>query len=399
MYRYLLAFFVSVLLLTGCSRESLPTAAQAAPRAPQTVTLATLTPQPIAETIEAVGTIKSGHPTVLAAKTMSAVVAVHVKAGDHVRAGQVLVTLDDREFQAQVQKAHAGRRDLDHALAEVDHAIVAAEKALDAASAQQEFATTTLTRYAALRERGSVAPQEYDGVATQQKTATAALEQAAASKAALLAKRQQVVAKVAQANAEVLQAQVTLSYTTIAAPRAGVVTARLAEVGMMATPGSPLLALDSADYVLEATLRESDATKVRIGQIGTVTIDALQQTLSGTVRELLPATTPVSRTLTVKLTLPPTPGLRSGMYGKAQFVGGQRAGLLVPETALRERGQLQSVFIVDAQSRAHMRLVTTGKLLNDGVEILSGVDAGERVVVRGADTLDDGTVVTEEPAP
>lgn len=398
MHRYLLAFFVSMLLLTSCSRESLPPAAQATPRAPHAVTVATLTPQPIAETLEAVGTVKSGHPTVLAAKTTSAVVAVHANAGDQVRAGQVLVTLDDREFQAQVQKAQAGRRDLDHVLAEVDHAIVAAGKALDAATAQQDFATTTLTRYAALRERGSVAPQEYDGVATQQKTATAALEQAAASTAALRAKRQQVVAKVAQANAEVLQAQITISYTTITAPRAGVVTARLAEVGTMATPGSPLLTLDSADSVLEATLRESDATKVHIGQIGTVRIDALQQTLSGTVRELLPATTPVSRTLTVKLTLPPTLGLRSGLYGKAQFVGGQRTGLLVPETALRERGQLQSVFIIDAQKHAHMRLVTTGKTSTGGVEFLSGVEVGERVVVRGADTLEDGMVVTEEPA-
>ena len=388
--------FFAVLVLTSCSQdnETPPT-----PSVPRVVTLATLTPQPIAETVEAVGTVRSAHPTVLAAKTTSAVVAVHVKAGQQVRAGQVLITLDDREFQAQVQKAQAGRRDIDHALAEVDHAIVAADKALDAATVQQDLTKVTLTRYTTLLEDGAVARRDYDTVTAQHKTATATREQTAARKAALQAKRRQMLAKIALADADLKQAHVALSYATLVAPRTGVVTTRRAEVGMLATPGTPLLTLDSEDYVLEATLRESDAAKVRIGQQGRVRIDALQQTLSGVVSEILPAHTPLSRTMTVKVPLPPTPGLRSGLYGKSQFVVGQRPGLLVPATALVERGQLQSVFIVGAHKRAHMRLVTTGKITNDGVEILSGVDAGERVAVRGADALADGMRVTEERAP
>ena len=386
--------FFAVFLIAGCSQDSEPPPALA--EVPQAVRLATLTPQPIAETVEAVGAVKSKHPTVLAAKTTSAVVAVHVKAGQHVRAGQVLITLDDRELQAQVQKAQAGRRDSDHALAGVDYAIVAADKALDAATAQQELAKVTLTRYSTLLEDGAVARRDYDTVTTQHKTATATLEQTAARKAALQAKRRQMLAKIAQAEAHLKQAQVALSYTSIVAPRAGVVTTRNAEVGTLAIPGAPLLTLDSEDYVLEAALRESDAAKVQIGQHGAVRIDALQQTLSGVVREILPALTPVSRTMTIKMSLPPTPGLRSGLYGKAQFVVGQRPGLFVPATALVERGQLQSVFIVDTNKHAYMRLVTIGKTVNDGVEILSGVEAGERVVVRGADVLVDGVRVAEE---
>lgn len=387
-----------VSVLIGCSHESAPPTVEETLRPVPTVAVVTLAPQHIAETVEAVGTIKSAHPTVLAAKVTSAVVAVHVNAGNHVRAGQILVTLDDRESQAQIQRAKAERSDIDYALAEIDHALIAAGAVIEATTAQQTLAKTTLTRYAALFERGSVAPQEYDGVAAQQKTATAALEQAAANKAALLAKRQQVLAKVAQATAGVTQAQVALSYATIIAPQAGVVTARFVEVGTMATPGSPLLALDSEEYLLEAALRESDAEKVHLGQSATVTIDALQQTLTGRVRELLPANTPLSRTLTIKISLPPTPGLRSGLYGKSQLLVGQRTGLLAPTTALRERGQMQSLFIVDAQSCARMRLVTTGRILDGGVELLSGVEAGERVVTRNADALEDGMAVTEEGA-
>ena len=360
------------------------------------VTLSTLTPRNIAETVEAVGVVKSAHPTTLAAKMTSAVVAVHVQASDHVRAGQVLVTLDDRELQTQVRKAKAARRDIDYALAEIDHAILAADKAIDTATVQQELAKTTFTRYATLFARGSVAPQEYDGIAAQQKTATAALAQTAASKAALSAKRQQILAKITQAEADLTQAQVILSYSSITAPRAGMITARMAEIGMMAIPGAPLLTLDSETYVLEATLPESDSTKVRVGQEGTVTLDALRQTASGTIREMIPAQTPLSRTFTIKIALLSVPGLRTGMYGKSQFAVGQRTGLLIPATALVERGQLQSVFTVNEHNRVNMRLVTTGKTVHEGIELLGGVESGERVVVRGAEMLTDGMFVTEE---
>lgn len=398
MYNLLVLLLVSPIFLTNCSRSTEPLPIQTSLPATQTVEIATLVLQNVAETVEAAGTVKSAHPTVLSAKVTDTVVAVHIQVGDRIYAGQLLVTLDDREFQTQLQKAKAGRRDVDHALAEADQAILAAEKSLAAAAVQQGLAQATLTRYAALFERGSVAPQEYDGVAAQQKIAAATLEQAAASKAALLEKRQQVLAKREQADADLAQAQVLLSYTAIIAPRAGVITARMAEVGAMAIPGSPLLMLDSEDYVLEATLRESDSTKVQVGQESTVTIDALQQQLSGTIREILFTSSSASRTLTLKISLPSTPSLRSGLYGKSQFVVGQRPSLLVPASALVERGQLQRVFVVDERNRANMRLVSTGKTVKDKIELLAGAEAGERIVVRGAETLTDGAVVTEERA-
>lgn len=398
MYNLLVLLLVSPIFLTNCSRSTEPLPIQTSLPATQTVEIATLVLQNVAETVEAAGTVKSAHPTVLSAKVTDTVVAVHIQVGDRIYAGQLLVTLDDREFQTQLQKAKAGRRNVDHALAEADQAILAAEKALAAAAVQQGLAQATLTRYAALFERGSVAPQEYDGVAAQQKIAAATLEQAAASKAALLEKRQQVLAKREQADADLAQAQVLLSYTAITAPRAGVITARMAEVGAMAIPGSPLLMLDSEDYVLEATLRESDSTKVQVGQESTVTIDALQQQLSGTIREILFTSSSASRTLTLKISLPSTPSLRSGLYGKSQFVVGQRPSLLVPASALVERGQLQRVFVVDERNRANMRLVSTGKTVKDKIELLTGAEAGERIVVRGAETLTDGAVVTEERA-
>lgn len=390
---------LSLVLLTSCAQDIGPLSVEAKPHSARTVATAVLTPHAISETVEAVGTVKSAHPTVLAAKTMSSVVAVHVKAGDQVRTGQVLVTLDDRELQAQLQKAQAGHQHGTQALVEIEHAIRAAHNALDAATAQHALAKATAARYATLFARGSLAPQEYDTIVAQQTTAMANMEQAAANHTALQAKRQQVRATITQNRAELTQAKVTLSYATITAPRDGYITAKAADVGMVTTPGTPLLTFESADYVLEATLREADLNKVQVGHEGTVAIGALEKELVGRIGEILPMNSPLSRSFIVKVPLVAQPGLRSGLYGTARFTVGQRSGIVVPLTALVERGQLQSVFVVDQRNIASMRLVTTGKTTPQGIELLTGVAVGERLVLHGVDTLTDGTSVTEGTVP
>jgi multidrug efflux pump subunit AcrA (membrane-fusion protein) len=97
--------------------------------------------------------------------------------------------------------------------------------------------------------------------------------------------------------------------------------------------------------------------------------------------------------VTVKLDLPAAPGLRSGLFGRARFPAAERQALLVPLTALIERGQLTSAYVVDARGIARLRLVTAGARYGDRVEILSGLDAGERLVVEGTPRLTDGASV------
>ena len=163
-------------------------------------------------------------------------------------------------------------------------------------------------------------------------------------------------------------------------------------------PGQPLLVLDDPRaYRLEAEVGESAVGGVRLGQRVPVVLDSLGRSLEGRVVEIIPAADPASRTVTVKLDLPGDPGLRSGLFGRARFPAGERQALLVPISALTERGQLTAVYVVDGQNIARLRLVTAGARHADRVEILSGLAAGERIVVEGAARVTDGSPVEAEP--
>jgi RND family efflux transporter MFP subunit len=170
------------------------------------------------------------------------------------------------------------------------------------------------------------------------------------------------------------------------------------EPGDLAVPGQPLLVLDDPRaYRLEALVGESAVGRVRLGQTVPVVVDSLGRPLEGRVAEIIPAADPASRTVTVKLDLPADPGLRSGLFGRARFPAGERQALLVPASALVERGQLTAAYVVDGHDIARLRLVTAGARHADRVEILSGLEAGERLVVEGAPRVSDGSRVAPGP--
>jgi len=349
---------------------------------------------PVEEVYEAVGTVRSRTTSVLSAKIMGHVLAVFVREGDRVRPGQVLVQIDDREVQAQLRKAEAGWREAENAREEVERAIRAAESAREAARAHAELAAATFRRYEALLERRSVSAQEFDEVRARYRAATAEVERAEEVLRSLRAKREQVVAKVEQARADLEAARVALGHTRVTAPMAGIVTAKSVEVGMLATPGAPLLTIeDDAHYRLEASVPESRIATVRVGDAVIVEIEASGATaLLGRVAEIVPAADPMSRSYTVKIDLPTEKAtlLRSGLYGKARFRIGQRRALTIPRVALLERGQLTGVYVVEESGIARFRLLTLGKAFGDRVEVLSGLTEGERIVVEHPQAVRDG---------
>ncbi|GBC83335.1 Toluene efflux pump periplasmic linker protein TtgG [bacterium HR10] len=368
----------------------------AADRTPAVVRarLETVAKTPIEDTYEAVGTVRSRTTSVLSAKIMGNVLAVFVREGDRVRSGQVLVQIDDRDVQAQLRKAEAGWREAEHAREEIERAIRAAESAREAARAQAELAAATFHRYEALRERRSVSAQEFDEVRARYRAALAEAERAEELLLSLRAKREQVLAKIEQAQADVAAARVALSHTRVVAPMAGLVTAKSVEIGVLATPGMPLLTIeDDTHYRLEVTVPESQIAAVRVGDPVSVEIDALgSRSLLGRVAEITPAADPMSRSSTVKVDLPSekAPALRSGMYGKARFRIGERRALTIPRTAVLQRGQLTGVYVVDEEGAARFRLITLGKVYGDRVEVLSGLTEGERIVAENPHGIREG---------
>jgi len=207
-------------------------------------------------------------------------------------------------------------------------------------------------------------------------------------------------AQVKQAEANLAAARVQLSYAAIVAPFAGVVVKRHIDPGAMAAPGVPLITvIDTSGFRFEAVVPESQIEGVHLGDMAQVTIDALSQTLTGRVAQIVPSADPASRTFIVKVGLPKVKGLSSGLFGRVKFVVGKTQGIFIPESALWRMESLIGVFVVE-KGIAHKRLVTVGKIEDGKAEILSGLRNGERIVKAEVEQLTDGARVetTNKPA-
>lgn len=392
-FNTLLLIVIFAALLSACGRK--PASSSEPPVTTVNVTIETASQAGMVEQYAAVGTVTAQTSTLVASKIMGQVTAVKVKEGDLVKAGQPLVEIDQRDVAAQMRKTDAGISEVNQALAEVDKNIQAAELGKQAAEANSVAATAMFQRYQTLLERKSVSQQEFDEVNARYKTALAETARAAAMIEAARAKRSQLEARLEQVKADQSGVQVMASFATLTAPISGVITMKAVEVGTMAVPGMPLLRVETGDnFRLEATVEESRLAQITIGKEVPVQVDALGKTqLTGKVAEIVPAADPGSRSFLVKVELPTNAALRSGMYGKALFPIGEKKSLSVPQTAVIERGQLTSVFVLDEKGIAHLRLVKTGKVTGDRVEILSGINAGEQIVARETEKVKEGNRV------
>ena len=389
-------FVIIATLMISCSRT--PQHDQAAPIV-SGLKLETLQTSLVDDSYEAVGTVQAKSRSIVAAKIMGNIVALHVREGDTVRAGQPLLEIDNRDAGIQLQKTQAGMREIQDSLEEVERNIRAAESGRAAAQANEKLAKTTLGRYETLLQRRSVSPQEFDEVRTKYEVAKAESERADRVLQATAARQNQMRARIDQAKADIANARVYAGYSRIAAPIDGIVVSKQVDVGYMATPGTPLLTIESnSRYQLHAAVEESRLGTVHLNDQVHVVLQALGNTeLSGTVEEIVPAADPTTRSYTVKIALPNTGDmhLRSGLYGKARFVTGQRKMLSVPQTAVAQQGQLTGVFVVDQSGVARLRLIKTGRIVGDRVELLSGLNEGEEIVSEGIASLRDGVRVRE----
>lgn len=309
--------------------------------------------------LEAVGTLRAAQTSQLASQIMGNIVAIQVHEGERVENGQVLVMIDDAQLRAATEQATAAE--------------LAAQKDVSAAESELALAQSTSKRYQQLYEKKSVSPQEFDEIKTRAQSAEA--------------RRDMARAALAQAEAALAQARTSLGYTRIRAPFAGVVTERRVDPGTLASPGMPILTLeDTRNYRLEVTVDEDDVRLVHLGQSTPVNIDALGGTeITGKVVQIVPAADPGSRSFLVKIELPKDAHLRSGLFGRARFARGERSALLLPHSAVVERGGLQGVYVLDAEQIAGLHYITLGRTSGQQVEVLSGLEGGEKVIAAPGD--------------
>ncbi|MBV6439394.1 MAG: efflux RND transporter periplasmic adaptor subunit [Haliscomenobacteraceae bacterium CHB4] len=199
---------------------------------------------------------------------------------------------------------------------------------------------------------------------------------------------------VEQARANVATCKERIEDAKILAPISGVVTKRNVEHGSVIQPGQSLAQLTNvATLKVIVPLSEQDIIKIKNGQTVKVTFDALPgKTASGRVSNIAVEADQAGR-FDVEITVPNASGqIRSGMSARVQFGGATRKNVVtIPKTALISLASTPSVFVLDAEGKAELRAIEVGNSLdNNMIEVLSGLQQGDHLVVKGQDSLKEG---------
>lgn len=336
-------------LLAGCGHEPEPSAASADKPA-VSVEAMTLRATEIDEVREISGTVVSEHRVRAASRLMGHIRAIPVEVGQRVGVGDVLFSVDPADIEAQTTQARA---------------------ALTRAEAMVADAETDFARMSTLFEEDVVARAQLDKATLQRDTARASAD---AARAALA------------------QARAQTRYATVTSPIAGVVTRKLAEAGDLAAPGQPVVVVDDPDRIqIEAQLSSDLFAQVKAGQSIEVALEG-GSTAAGRVSRIVPVADPVTRTHLIKVDLP-RGAAPVGAYARLRVTQGQRNALVVPARAVGMRAGVRGVFVVAADGRAHFRMIRAGETRADAVEVQAGLAEGERVIVRGMESLANGDPV------
>jgi RND family efflux transporter MFP subunit len=289
------------------------------------------------------GVVQAIRQTVVAAQVSGAVVALDVKAGDPVKAGQVLMRLDARS---------------------AEHTAAASAAQVRAAQATQEAATRDYERQKQLYEKRYISRAALDRAEEQYKAA---------------------VAQSAAQSATAMAARTESDFYVVRAPYAGVVSEVAVVLGDMAMPGKPLVTLHDPSAMrisvaipqtVAAALRDPSATRIDLPNVanGGVKPVAVQ---------LVPAIDASTHTQELRLDLPANLAVRPGTFARV-WVGTSvptDTRLWVPGSAVVRRGEVTAVYVVAGDARPLLRQVRLGPAAGERIEVLSGLSAGERVVL------------------
>ncbi len=330
------------------------------------------------------GAVRGRATAILTSKTTGYLRSIEVRPGDKVKAGQLLAVLEANDSSASVRRARAG---FDQSL----ESRTEAENGLRAAQAALRIAQSTHDRIASLYESRALPQQEYD-------EAVARLQGAQAQEAVAQARVRVSGSRINQAQAEVGEAQAMLDYARIVAPFSGRVIERRLDPGNLASPGMPLLVIEQDGGLrVETAVEEARASSIVLGETALVEFEARAEPVTGVISEIVPTVDAATRAFLVKVDLPPNlDGLRPGMFARVGFRVGREPCLVVPTTAVSRQGALDRVFAADGD-HLRLRMVTLGEAQGPWTRVLSGLEAGERVVALASAAARDGARFTELP--
>ncbi|SEI94214.1 efflux RND transporter periplasmic adaptor subunit [Frateuria terrea] len=286
------------------------------------------------------GVVEAVHQATVSAQTAGRVVELPYDVNDTVPQGAVIVRFTDVEQKSAHTRAQAQ--------------IAAAQAAYDEANA-------SYARVAAIAARGLVARQQLDQERARRDAALATLQ---------------------AAQAQMREVGQQLDYTVVRAPYAGIVTRRFVQIGESVQPGQPLMAgVSLTDLRVTVQVPQSAVAAIRRQDHAEVLLDDGAHRVAATRLTVFPYADPDTHTFSVRLELPgENTGLYPGMTVKVAFAVGRERRLLVPASALVQRGELQGIYVL-GQGAPQLRQVRTGARYGAAVEVIAGLDDGERIAV------------------
>lgn len=338
-YRFvLIASILSLLAGCGPQNEEKPLKSEGSPLP---VEVYVVEEQQIQQESEAVGTVEAFQHATIASKVTGTISQLPVELGSSVKKNDLLVELKAEELDARLAQART----------------------------MWEQAKRNLEREQRLFSQNASAQERVNIMQDAFMVAESALK----------------------------EAQTLFSYTTINAPFDGRISSKNVQAGDLAIAGAPLLVLENNQKLqVVGALPEELLENLKIGGSLRVKIPAASFDQQGKILEISPAADASTRTVVVKISLTPAPGLRPGQFARIALPGGPLTStLFVPEGAVTSFGQMERVFVA-ANGSASLRLVRTGGRRDGFIEILSGLSAGDHLIVNRHDLL-DGQAITELP--
>lgn len=288
---------------------------------------------------KATGTLEAKQAGDISAQVQARIKAIHVKSGDSVKPGDLLITLDDEAIAARTAQARQNINALNARLA--------------GASAHFQRTKTLFAQESATRADLDAAKSDYESLRSQK----------------------------AAAESQLREAGHIQDFSKIKATFPARVIDRHAEPGEVAYPGKKLLTLyDPAALRVEAYIRESIAIGLETGQTLEVRIEALNLDLPATIEEIVPAANPGARNFLIKMRIESRPGLYPGLFVRIRIPRGEEQILAIPQDYVHQVGQLDVVWIL-RNDRIERRFIRLGRKLPDGkIKVVSGLAGGEQLV-------------------
>jgi RND family efflux transporter MFP subunit len=342
------------------------------PRLPMTVEMGEVKRADMVASIQVVGNLIGLQTVEATPKTSGRLESVAVHLGDHVRRGQMIAKVEDREITEQVKQAQAAY--------DVSVATIRQRQA------DLTLAQTNLDRSRTLYERQLIPKQTLDDTDARYQSAAAQVELANAQSA--------------QAKSRLEELTINLANTVIASPLTGVVAKRVLDPGAWVTPSSAFVSVVDISVVrLVASIVERDVRLVTAGLSADVEVDAYPgEKFAGTVAHVAPVLDPATRTAQIEVEIQnPDSRLKPGMYARVTFITQRHEGVLVvPLVALADLGGKRGVYVSSSGEQgnvAHFQEVEVGLMDQDLVEVTSGVSEGQAIVTTGAGALREGDII------